>query len=84
MNRKCPIINENIEQSPAINNTDVVPPSTSNDDHNSKLNSKVTVSIQSNEDKAKENVLSLFSHLILRIAKKKFLYLSAGENSRIL
>ena len=33
-------------------------------DKNTKLNSKVTVSIQSNEEKAKENVLSLLNKLI--------------------
>jgi hypothetical protein len=58
LNRKCPIINENTEKPQESTTIDLVPPSTSNNDQNSKLNSKVTVSIQSNEEKAKENVLS--------------------------
>jgi hypothetical protein len=80
LNRKCPIINENTEQPQESTTIDSVPPSTSNNDQNSKLNSKVTVSIQSNEEKAKENVLSSLA-LILNpnLSKNSFFFFQVPE-----
>lgn len=70
-NRKCPISNNNTEkteETSAIANNDNPTSSASTNaasveaigDQNTKLNSKYTVSIQSNEEKAKENVLGKF------------------------